>query len=119
MYKILVVEDEPLLRDSYKIVLSTQPYHIDVAANGKEALEKTKAMTYDLILLDLMMPIIDGPGFLEKFAPDEMTKVIILSNLSSGEQLARALKLGAHKTVLKADLSPQQLVSMVRYEAKV
>lgn len=120
MHKILVVEDEPLLRESYKIVLSTEPYHIDVASNGQEALEKAKDVAYDLILLDLMMPIVDGNGFLERFIPTApaRTKVIILSNLSSGDEISRALKLGAHKNVLKADVSPKQLLSMVRYEVK-
>lgn len=118
MRKILLVEDEEILRDSYALILSAEPYDVDIAINGQDALDKCAQKTYDLILLDLMMPIVDGVEFLERFHPKEheRTKIIILSNLSSGEELTRALKLGAHDNVLKAQLSPRQLLSMIRYE---
>lgn len=118
MRKILIVEDEEILRESYKLILSTEPYTVMAASDGGEALKICEKHTFDLILLDLMMPRVDGVTFLEKFhlAPDAATKVIILSNLSSGEELTKALKLGAHKNVVKADMSPRQLLSLVRYE---
>lgn len=122
MRKILIVEDEPLLRESYNMILSTEPYDVDVARNGQEALEKCSQTTYDLILLDLMMPVMDGPGFLEKYTADagqhNPTNVIILSNLSSGDELNRALDLGARRNILKASLSPKQLIATVRYEVE-
>lgn len=119
MRKILIVEDEELLRESYRIILSSEPYDVDVASNGQEALEKCRHTDYDLILLDLMMPIMDGPAFLEKYAAmASPTKVIILSNLSSGDELTRALDLGARSNILKASLSPKQLISTVRYEVE-
>jgi len=115
MRKILVVEDEDLLRESYRIIISTEPYDVDTAKNGQEALDKCAEKTYDLILLDLMMPVLDGVGFLERFDnPD--TKVVILSNLSTGEVLEKALKLGADSNIIKASLSPRDLLSKVRYE---
>ena len=119
MRKILLVEDEAPLREVYKIILRTSPYDVDVAANGQEALDFCKQKTYDLILLDLMMPVIDGVGFLRRFATindEAQTKVIVLSNLSSGDELKQAMELGAYKNILKADLSPKQLLSTVRYE---
>jgi CheY-like chemotaxis protein len=118
MRKILLVEDEDILRDTYEIILSTQPYLLDTAANGKVALEKCQRTTYDLILLDLMMPVMDGVTFLEKFMPDApaTTHVVILSNLSSGKELEAALELGVERNVLKASLAPKQLLSLVRYE---
>lgn len=118
MRKILIVEDEHTLRDVYELILSTGPYSVDTAFNGKDGLEKTRHTTYDLILLDLMMPVTDGIGFLEEFTKDgePPSKVIILSNLSAGAELARALALGAHKSVLKSDLSPRQLLATVRHE---
>jgi DNA-binding response OmpR family regulator len=115
MRKILIVEDEDVLRESYEIIIKTEPYTVDSARNGQEALEKCAEKDYDLILLDLMMPILDGVGFLEKFDnPD--SKIIILSNLSGGPELEQALKLGASTNVLKATLSPRQLLAKVRYE---
>jgi Response regulators consisting of a CheY-like receiver domain and a winged-helix DNA-binding domain len=119
MRKILVVEDEISLREVYDVILSTGPYEVSVAHNGKEALELCKVNDFDLILLDLMMPVMDGVGFLRKYSDGQgnlESKVIVLSNLSSGDELTEALKLGAHKSVLKSNLSPSQLLSMVRYE---
>ena len=115
MRRILLVEDEDLLRESYHMIISTEPYDIDVAKNGREAHEKCASKTYDLILLDLMMPVLDGVGFLERF-DEPHTKVIILSNLSSGTILEQALQLGAQANLVKATLSPRDLLSKIRYE---
>jgi two-component system response regulator ResD len=115
MRKILIVEDEDVLRESYEMIISTEPYYIDVAKNGQEALDKCEKTEYDLILLDLMMPVLDGVGFLKKFK-NSKSKVIILSNLSSGDDLEQALRLGAQTNIVKASLSPRELLSTVRYE---
>jgi DNA-binding response OmpR family regulator len=115
MRKILIVEDEDILRTSYEMIISTEPYDLDVAKNGQEALDLCAENNYDLILLDLMMPVLDGVGFLTLF-DNPGTKVIIMSNLSSGELLEQALKLGADSSIVKATLSPRELLSKVRYE---
>ncbi len=119
MRKILLVEDESALREAYTLILSSQPYELHVAANGQEALERCMRTTYDLVLLDLMMPVLNGVGFLEKFSSArnfQSTKIIVLSNLSSGKDLTKALSYGVRKTILKAEVSPNQLLSTVRYE---
>jgi DNA-binding response OmpR family regulator len=118
MRKILVVEDEDLLREAYLDVLSTEPYQIDTAADGKQALNKCRETKYDLILLDLMMPVVNGVEFLEYYIQEGLSpkRVLILSNLSSGKELNKAMELGAYKNLLKANISPKQLLSTVRYE---
>lgn len=118
MRKILVVEDEPDLRDTYQLILTTEPYEVSLADNGKVALDICEKKNFDLILLDLMMPIMDGVQFLEKFKATDhpKTKVIIISNLSMGDMLTKALQLGALRSVVKADLTPKQLINLVRYE---
>jgi DNA-binding response OmpR family regulator len=113
--KILLVEDEELLRTSYEMIISTEPYDLDVAENGKQALEKCSNKEYDLILLDLMMPIMDGVGFLKRFK-NRNTRIVVLSNLSYGHELEEAMKLGAHLNVVKSTLSPRDLLAVVRYE---
>jgi DNA-binding response OmpR family regulator len=115
MRKILLVEDDDLLRESYEMIISTEPYDIDVATNGKEALEKCEVKNYDLILLDLMMPVLDGIGFLERFDKPN-TRIIILSNLSAGPILEKALQLGAEANIVKSSMSPRELLSKIRYE---
>lgn len=118
MRKILIVEDEKLLREGYELILSTEPYDIHTAENGADALHLCKTNDYDLILLDLMMPIMDGVEFLEHYSRDSGNQpvIIVLSNLSTGRELDTALSLGASKHFIKANLSPRQLISMVRYE---
>lgn len=118
MRKILIVEDELVLRETYQIILSTQPYACDVAADGKEALDKCEDKKFDLILLDLMMPVMNGVEFLENYKQlNEMkSKIIILSNLSSGKEISRARELGVHRNLVKSELSPKQLIATIRYE---
>ena len=118
MRKILLVEDDPVLRETYEIILSTQPYACDYAENGSVALEKCKNAAYDLILLDVMMPVMNGIEFLEHITKDQgiTSKVILMSNLSAGKELERAKAMGVNKHVLKSDMSPSQLISLIRYE---
>jgi CheY-like chemotaxis protein len=118
MRKILLVEDEDILRETYEIILSVEPYNLDTAVNGEDALRKCKENKYDLILLDLMMPVMDGVTFLVKLNEyhSVLPKIIILSNLSGGSELEQALKLGARRNILKASLSPKQLVTTIRKE---
>jgi DNA-binding response OmpR family regulator len=117
MRKILLVEDDPVLLETYKIILSTQPYICDHAENGKIALEMYRNKKYDLVLLDIMMPVMDGIEFLENINnSDEIgSRVVIMSNLSGGKEVERVKELGVNKTILKSDTSPRQLISLIRY----
>lgn len=117
MRKILIVEDEPILRETYQTIISTEPYVCEVAENGKVALEMCSIRDYDLILLDIMMPVMNGIDFLEKYPKlSEMaSKIVILSNLSSGKEFERAKELGITRSLVKADTSPRELISTIRY----
>jgi DNA-binding response OmpR family regulator len=118
MRKIMIVEDESPLREVYGLILSSQPYTIQLATDGKHALTLCQKDDYDLILLDLMMPELTGLEFLQKFhgRKPEKTKIIMLSNVSTSKDLEKCLTLGAHRSAVKASLSPKQLLAMVRYE---
>jgi len=118
MHKILIVEDEATLRDSYKLILSTVPYDVSVASDGAQALELCETNKFDLILLDIMMPHVDGVTFLKRYndTPGPKSKVVVMSNLSSGDELSKAMALGAHRSVVKADVSPRELLALVRKE---
>ena len=92
---------------------------LDTAANGEEALNLVKKENYDLILLDLMMPILDGAGFMEKaklLKKSPHTRIVVMSNLSSGEGLERVLRLGAHRHAVKSDLAPNEVVDIIKEE---
>lgn len=119
MRNILIVEDEEILRNTYQIILSSEPYNISTARDGEEAFKLVKENNnFDLILLDVMMPRMDGIVFMQKCmeANIALNAVIILSNLSSGDQLEKAMTLGARRSAVKAELSPKQLISLVKYE---
>lgn len=117
MKTILVVEDEEILREAYKKILGQEGFDVLCAADGLEALSRLKERSPDLILLDMLMPHMDGLTFLEQANlqqdhPD--TKVVAFSNLSSQEGLASMMRKGASRQLLKSSLSPKQLVAVVR-----
>lgn len=117
MRKILLVEDDPVLAETYQLIISTQPYLCDYAENGKIALEMCGKNEYDLVLLDIMMPEMNGIEFLEALGDTDFieTKVIVMSNLSAGKEIDKVRELGVQNTVLKSDTSPRQLISIIRY----
>jgi CheY-like chemotaxis protein len=117
MSKILVVEDDKTLREVYATILRFSDYVVDVASNGKAALELCAENHYDVILLDLMMPILDGVGFLKEVHLNKAspkTKIVVFSNLSSGSLIEEALRLGVKDHVLKSHLTPHGLVELIR-----
>lgn len=111
---ILVVEDDPALSDAFSIVLKKEGFEVTVAYNGKEALQKVDANMPELILLDLLMPIMGGKEFLEKFENTNNIPVIVLSNLDTRSDIQEVLNLGASRYMLKAWASPNELVKLVR-----
>ena len=112
---ILIVEDEQLLQDSLSMILRSQGYNVHVAGDGVEALASLKKSIPDLILLDYFMPRLSGKEFLENIdvADYPNTKIIVTSNISDQPVVDEMLRLGAHKYVLKASLSPTDLLRLV------
>lgn len=119
MKKILIIEDEEVLRQAYVAILNNEGYEIKAAKNGEEALKILKVFKPDLILLDILMPVMGGLEFLEHAnLPDSLpeTKVIAFSNLSDQRKLDEIFKRGIKHHVLKASLSPKQLSNLVNEE---
>ena len=116
MANVLVVEDNRTLNQAYKLILQKEGHNVRVAYNGQEGLELIKLQEPDLILLDMLMPVMNGVEFLEQFKPGNhpTTTIIILSNLNEDTEVQHALKLGAQKYILKASTSPQELIDHVK-----
>lgn len=117
MANILIVEDEAMLRKVYETLFKLEKFNVETAENGKIALDKIDSFKPDIIILDLLMPIMGGVEFLEQanMASDyPKTKVLVLSNLSDLETINRINELGATDYVLKASIAPGELVSAVR-----
>src|SRR5579885_1975018 len=116
MAHILVVEDDPALNDAYNMILKKAGHQVETVFSGTEALEKVATKEPDLILLDLLMPDLDGVGFLKKYdvkAAHKKVKVIVFSNIDVQKKVEEAYALGADKYILKAWSTPQQLVKIV------
>jgi len=117
MAKILIVEDEKVLNEAYELVLKKEGYAVSCAFNGEEALAYVKKDKFDLILLDLRMPKIDGVEFLKRSNPVKnfpSTKIIVFSNYDDQKEVDDAIKYGATRYILKAWSSPSELVKIVR-----
>ena len=116
MAKILVVEDDTRLKDTYNILLKKEGHEVAQAANGSQALELVKTFKPDLILLDMRMPTMDGIEFLKHYGAQKHpeTKVIVFSNMEQPQQLEQAYKLGATRYILKAATSPKELSELIK-----
>jgi len=116
MANILIVEDERNLNEAYQMILKNEGHDIRAAYDGTEALEITKDMEPDLILLDLRMPKMGGVEFLKKYDLKNnhpKVKVVIFSNLDTQKEIDEAYGLGAEKYMLKAWASPKELIQLV------
>ena len=109
MVKILIVEDDTNLLKLYQEIFSKENFEVETAEDGEEAIKKSKAFLPEIVLLDLMLPIVDGFGVLKELQADSQTKnakVIVFTNLDSEIQKEKALNLGAAKFVVKSGDSP-------------
>lgn len=115
MAKILVVEDYQGLQKAYEETFKTQQYTVKLASNGAEALALATSEEFDIILLDILMPQIDGFDFLRKYDPNKhpQTQVVILSNLYTNDLVNKALGLGASNYLLKSDITPKRLIELI------
>ena len=114
--KILIIEDEEILLNLLQKKLTNEGYDISIARDGEEGLLKMKEIKPNLILLDIIMPRLDGFGVLEKIIKDEELKkipVIIISNSGQPVELERAKKLGTKDWLIKTEFDPQEVVSKV------
>lgn len=115
--KVLVIEDDSMLSSMYRMKLEDSGYTAFVANEGKQGLETAKSEKPDLILLDIMMPMMDGFSVLAEIKEDASLKdvpVIIMTNLGTNEDIDKGKKMGAVDYVVKADSTPAQIVERIK-----
>ncbi len=115
--KILVVEDEAFLLDLYETRLEQEGYEVIKANNGAEGLSLAQLELPKVILLDILMPQVDGYEMLGSLKQGEKTKnipVIIFSNLSQREEIEKGLELGANDFIIKTSVTPSEMVDKVK-----
>jgi len=115
--KILVAEDDQAISIMYKGKLESDGYIVIAASNGADALEFAKKEKPDLVMLDVIMPQLDGFGVLAELKKDPKTKdipAIMLTNLGTDEDREKGAKLGAVDYIVKANMTPAQISEKIK-----
>jgi len=114
---VLLIEDDPLLIKMYKTKFEAEGFRVLTAGDGEIGLKMALEQKIDFIILDVMMPKISGLDVLAKLKQNpkgQAIPVIVLSNLAEQEKAQKALQLGAKEFLVKANLTPSQVVAKVR-----
>lgn len=111
--KVLVVDDEERIRRLLRMYLERENYQIDEAAHGEQALEMAFATDYDIILLDLMLPGMDGLEVCQKIREHEATPIIMLTAKGEESNRVSGFEVGADDYVVKP-FSPREVVFRVK-----
>lgn len=117
MKSILLIEDNEYMGRMYQNLLSLEDYLVSWARDGEEGLEKASSLKPDLILLDVIMPKINGIQVLQKLKDTPDTKnipVVILTVIGEQDIIDRALKLGAEGYIIKSTVDLNQLISEIK-----
>ena len=117
MNKILLVEDDQFLRNALRVKLERAEFEVLMANNGQEALKILESNRPDLMVADLVMPVMDGFDLLttlQEKAEYKNLPIIVASNLSQKEDLDRAKELGAQDFFVKSDMSMEDLISKIK-----
>ena len=117
MAKILIVEDDKFLRDLLSKKLTEENFSVVTAIDGEEGMKKTQEENPDLILLDLILPGMNGFEVLKKIKENPATKdipIIVLSNLGQKEDIERAKKLGSEDYFVKAHFTLEEIVEKLK-----
>lgn len=115
--RILIVEDDEILSDIYAVKLELEGYEVIMAAEGRKGIEAAISKQPDLILLDIVLPKMNGfevLKILKKNKKMKTTPVIFLSNLGQDYEVKKGLELGAVKYLVKSNYTPAQVIKIVK-----
>src|SRR6476661_2605530 len=117
MSKIAIIEDDQAISQMYRFKFEADGFEVETAENGRLGLELCKSMQPDIVLLDLMMPEMNGDEMLaelRKSAWGKNIKVVILTNKGEQEIPPQVRELGVSAIILKADMTPRQVEDVVQ-----
>ncbi len=115
--KILIIEDDRFISRMYKTKLNLENFEVELAENGIQGVERAKQFMPDVILLDILMPELDGFGVLNALKGEDTTKnipIIVMSNLGQDEHVKKALALGAKSYMVKSQYTPSNVVEEIK-----
>lgn len=119
MTKVAIIEDDQAISQMYRIKFEAEGYEVETAENGKLGLELAETMRPDIILLDLMMPEMNGDEMLKKLRATDWGKnitVVVLTNMGEQEISPHLRELGVKAVILKADMTPRQVADLVKQQ---
>ena len=113
--KVMIVEDDDVIREIYLLKFELEGFPVTAAENGLIALDQAVDFRPDIILLDMMMPVMGGLDFMRVWhkASNEKTTVIIFSNISAPKQMHEVLRLGASDYWVKSDYTPERVTNEI------
>ena len=117
MKKILLVEDDPFLIEIYVAKFKEARFFVEVASSGSIVLEKMKEVNPNLVLLDIVLPNMDGWEVLRAIKNNvqfKNTMVVILSNLSEKGDVEKGIKIGAVKYLIKSHYTPSEVIEEIK-----
>jgi CheY-like chemotaxis protein len=117
MFKIIVVEDDPMLGEIYQKKFSEAGFEMKLVTSGKSVEGEVVGFQPEIVLLDIVLPDMDGYEILDSLAKNEKTRLVpvyVFSNLSAKEDIERATSLGAKGFLTKSNFTPSQLVDEVK-----
>jgi two-component system, OmpR family, response regulator ResD len=117
--KILLIEDEEHIRTLYTKLLKDQNFEVVIAENGVEGLELIKKGGYDLVLLDIMMPLKDGFEILETVKKNNkinqpLQTIVLVTNLYQDQTIAKGTTYGVRGYMVKSDYNPEEFVKQIK-----
>lgn len=114
--KVMVVEDDDVIRDIYVLKFQLEGFAVTGAENGRVALERAADFKPDIILLDMMMPVMGGLDFMRQWRNqgDIEAEVIVFSNVSAPEQMTEVISLGASDYWVKSDYTPERATNTIQ-----
>lgn len=113
-FKILIVEDEHDVRELYRDLLIDNGFDVYEAEDGVTGLRMAKETAWDLLLLDIMLPQVDGLRILEEIRSKFDKPVLIISNLNNDDIITKSIDLGSNGYVIKSELNPAQFIVEVK-----
>ena len=122
MAKILIVEDDAIMQKIYHKKFELEAFEVETAGDGEEALKKVKSFMPDFVLMDVMLPKLNGIEALQRIKADPETAripILVLSNLSTTDDAQTAKEKGAIGYIVKSDVTPSQVVAKVKQILKI
>lgn len=114
--KILIIEDDVFIRDIYQVKFSQEGFDVTTAEDGNKAVAVLNTLVPDIILLDIIMPYMDGMEVLKRIKGNDALKnipIIMLTNISEKEKVNEAIENGANDYLIKSHFTPSEVVHKV------